>query len=179
MEIKRILFVCTGNTCRSYMAEIMANEYLHNNRKDKREESEVCVLSGGTGCIRGEPATDEARTVLAEMGYTAGEHAARELDEDLISQAELILTMTEAQKNQVLRRFPEAEGKVHLLKAYAFGDVVSADSVSGDPARAKNIQAWEIADPFGRSLEFYRKCGRELQEAVQRALDKALGMSKR
>lgn len=115
-NVKRILFVCTGNTCRSYMAEKIAREYLQN----KDSTNSIDIISAGTGCMDGEPASGYARTVLAEFGYKDLDHKARELSEELIKSADLILTMTKNHKKQVLRNFPQAESKVFLLKEYVY-----------------------------------------------------------
>lgn len=160
---KKILFVCTGNTCRSYMAEIIAREYLGNTDDRNRIE----VLSAGTGCMGGEPATIQAAAVLAELGYTELDHCARELNGDLITSADLILTMTEHQKRQVLREYPQAGNKVFLLKEYACAKDSREDlKIQADPSY------YDIADPFGQSLEYYRDCGAELKMAVEQAIDK-------
>ena len=108
----RILFVCSGNTCRSPMAEALFRDLW------EREERPVplTVGSAGLAAVPGEKASSHARKLLAERGIDLESHRSRLLQEDLVKETELILVMTRLQRNLLLDRFPEARGKVHLLK---------------------------------------------------------------
>lgn len=157
MGDKTILFVCTGNTCRSYMAQAIAEHYL-SALEDKG--AGVRVLSAGTAAWDGAPPSPQALAVLAEQGIEASVHQSTCLTPELIREADLILAMTGGHRDSVLRLEPQAVGKVFLLKEFPPGQ--------GKPDRPKEQS--DIIDPFGMPTEFYRACAAELRERVAKAL---------
>ncbi len=106
-----ILIVCTGNTCRSPMAEGLLRAML----KQRWGEGSCQIISAGTAAVEGEPAAEHAITILGEIGIDLTEHRARSLNDVLIEGADLILAMTERHKDAVLAMDPEAAGKIHVL----------------------------------------------------------------
>ncbi|MBE3580182.1 MAG: low molecular weight protein arginine phosphatase [Thermoanaerobacteraceae bacterium] len=143
-----ILFVCTGNTCRSSMAEGLAKKIA----REKGWTGEI--WSAGVAAWPGAPATDEAIRAAAEWEVDISQHRARPLDAELVDKADLILTMAEHHKRQILDRFPRAAGKVFTLAEYAASE-------EGD-----------IPDPIGYPLEAYRACAARLKELIEKALDR-------
>ncbi|NLM42319.1 MAG: low molecular weight protein arginine phosphatase [Firmicutes bacterium] len=152
---KSILFVCSGNTCRSVMAE-----YLLKHRA-KEAGLELEVQSAGLHAFAGDEAAQNAVEALAELGITAEGHRSRRVQPWLLEQADLILAMTKSHKEELLRMAPEHAGKIFLLKEYAHllstGKEV-ADSVEKD---------YEIRDPYGQPLDVYRRSLEEIDSAVR------------
>ena len=157
----KIIFVCTANTCRSYMAEVIAESYL----ALRYPAANIHISSAGTGCLAEEPAALQAQTVMAEMGYTNKAHRARRLTTAMVNEANLVFTMTDRQRMDILRLAPEARDKVFLLKEYT----QVAEEKTG-------LNDLDIIDPFGEDVEFYRSCAREIVPLVSRVLDGILKM---
>jgi len=138
-----ILYVCTGNTCRSPLAEAITQAVLA-----ARGMDQVTASSAGTGAWDGAPVSEGAYLVGLEHGLDLSGHSARLLTRDIVRDADLILAMS----GHHVARVAELGGehKVHMLGTYA----------GRDPDRA------EISDPFGSDLAGYRTTFAELQELV-------------
>ncbi|MEW5898712.1 MAG: low molecular weight protein arginine phosphatase [Bacillota bacterium] len=146
---KKILFVCTGNTCRSSMAEAIARKML----RDRKKQDQVQVSSAGTAALPNAGATEQAIAVMEEMGINLREHKATLLTPELVKEADLVLTMTGAHKEQVKRLIPEAKEKVFTLAEFAGAGT-------------------DILDPIGGPVDVYRQCAADLRHLIGLALDK-------
>ncbi|PLR96616.1 low molecular weight protein arginine phosphatase [Bacillus sp. T33-2] len=141
----RILFVCTGNTCRSPMAEALLNS---------KKIPGVEVKSAGVYAVSGSDASPNAKIVMHE-NQLAHNHRSTLLTEKEVEWATLILTMTSSHKAAVVSSFPHSAGKTFTLKEFA-GDKNNPD----------------IGDPFGGTVDIYRAAYYEIKEAIEKALEK-------
>lgn len=127
---RRVLFVCTGNTCRSPMAAALLRALAGEAGLD------IEVRSAGIAAIAGGPPTPEAVAALAARGIVLEGHRSRRLQEEDAAWAELILTMTRHQRDQVRGLYPEAAGRTVTLAEYVGEPGVDVeDPIGGDEAR--------------------------------------------
>ncbi len=139
----RIVFVCTGNTCRSPMAEGLL-------RKRLRGAARCEVLSAGLHAHVGAPPSPTAVRAAAEVGVDISGHRVRSMTDALAFSATFLVAMTEAHAIELRRRFPFASAKVRLIGSFADG--------AGE--------ARDVPDPFGGSLDDYRSGVRLISPCV-------------
>ncbi|MBE7016341.1 MAG: low molecular weight protein arginine phosphatase [Ruminococcaceae bacterium] len=139
-----ILFVCTGNTCRSPMAAALFNKIAVERNLDVRIES------AGLFANEGDSASPEAIVAMKKYDVDLLSHHAQMIDSELIEKSDLILTMTAAHKMVMM---PSAPDKTYTLCEYA--------ELDGD-----------IEDPYGGDVEDYEICAEELYNALIKVADK-------
>lgn len=143
----RVLLVCTGNICRSPLAEaIMRREFTQMGKEDFE------VASAGTGAWDGAPASEGAYLVALEHGLDLSAHRARLLTRDLVQQADIIFTMARHHRARVEEL--GGDRRTHVIGEYA--------GRSGPEA--------EVSDPFGGDLDVYRQTYAELEELIRSAV---------
>jgi Protein-tyrosine-phosphatase len=188
--LTRILFVCTGNTCRSPMAEALFRRMA--------EEAGMAAeaRSAGVAALDGQPISKHSKKVLEERGIT-DDLQSRSLKQEDVAWADLILTMTMHHKRIVIEEFPEAIDKVYTLKEYASFDQEQTKAVQERESLMAKLQLqiaagqtpdeqdmnrllelegkvpnYDIIDPFGGNLTLYTNVAKEIEEQLRRVIER-------
>lgn len=150
MRIRRVLLVCSGNTCRSPMAAAL----LRRAWTQAGAGWDLEVLSAGTSTVAGLTATEHAIKALGRRGVDLSDHRSRAVTEALHG-VDLILTMTENHKQQVVFLRPELADRTFTLGEYAGS-------------------AGDVADPFGGSLAEYERTADTLEQLLQAVVQRMM-----
>ncbi|TLS50507.1 low molecular weight protein arginine phosphatase [Paenibacillus antri] len=189
--MKRILLVCTGNTCRSPMAEALFR------KRAAARGVPVEVKSAGVAAVPGQPMSGHAADVLRERGVDPSGFRSSEATPELVRWADLILTMTSHHKRHLLELYPDAVEKTFALKEYAGGDPETAALFAERESLAAELQMRlalgqqisneereklyeldrrlpnpDVQDPIGGSRARYEKTADEIETAIAAALDR-------
>ena len=139
----QILFVCTGNICRSPMAEVLLRDALPKN-------SPWRVTSAGTHTLDGFGASSHAIDVMAEKGIDLKPHRSQTVTRELVDQSAIIIAMTTQHADTLSERFPDCRDRIHLMRSFDLDAPPQSD----------------VSDPFGGTLAEYRTCRAVLLKSI-------------
>jgi protein-tyrosine-phosphatase len=139
-----ILFVCTGNICRSPMAAALFSAKV----EAVGDAEKYRVESAGTWALVNQPASDYAVEMMSRRGLSLKEHSARTITNEMIDDAALIIVMTRDHQQAIAAEFPQARAKIHLMSEFVG-------------------QYYDIGDPYGRELQMYEICADDLSQLIE------------
>lgn len=150
----RILLICSGNTCRSPMAEALLNAKVQQNGLSNC----IQILSAGLFATPDCPASAGALAAMRQRRLDLAGHQSRQLSPDSVQAADLILTMTDSHKRTLLDMQPNAEGKVYTLAEFA-GERTA------------------VSDPFGGDAALYDACAKVIESLLEKAWQKIAALA--
>lgn len=182
-----ILAVCTGNICRSPVAEYVLAQRMS-------DVAEVSVQSAGVGALVGHGVADPAQLLAADLGLDMSEHVARQLDVSLIRKADLILAMARDHRRHVVEATPTALRRTFTIRELArIADVAQdhltsaiteagaktpdealraavavASAIRGTVPPPERADEFDVIDPYGRGISAYQQSFTELIPAAER-----------
>ena len=147
-----VLLVCTGNTCRSPMAEVICRDQIAKKLGCPAEELEdrgVMVMSAGIAAMPGGRPSPEAVEVMSTLNLVLDGHVAQPLSERLARYADIILTMTNGHRHAIVSQWPDLTERVEVL----------------------SVDNGDISDPIGGSLEVYRECAKQIETHLKQRIE--------
>ena len=147
-----ILMVCTGNTCRSPMAELLLRKRIADKlgcRMDELDEVGVNVMSAGVSAVLGGHPSQGAVSVMSERGLDLSHHESQPLSDRLVRHADVIFTMAQSHRSEMLARWPEASERTELLCT----------------------DCADVSDPIGGPTYVYRACAEQIDVHVEARLN--------
>jgi protein-tyrosine-phosphatase len=148
----KILFICTGNTCRSLMAEAYAKKLIN-----ERGLTGIEVSSCGTYASPKYPIPETVSSLLNDEGIDVSSHVSTPVTKELVERSDLIFVMEKLHLSDIVSLYPSIKDKIHLLKKYA--------GVDSEPSG-------EIQDPIGQPEQTYRLCLDEIKRCLKKIFEK-------
>lgn len=148
MSIFQALVVCTGNTCRSPMGEMLLKQQLSEKLDcpiDNLEENGIQVLSAGIAAMPGGQPSPQSVDAMAQRGIDLSPHSSQPVSESMVKSADIILTMTNTHRAALLHQWPELHGRTHVV----------------------NQDGSDVSDPIGHGAEVYEQCALQIEKQME------------
>lgn len=149
--MKRLIFICTGNICRSAMAKYYAQQ-----KANHKSDNMYYITSAGISAIEGEGASANSKVAMDKYGIDMSSHRATPIDRSDIKEADYIFVMTKIHKRIVGEMYPELKEKIFTLKEFAYEDYNNMD----------------IDDPWGYNIEVFTEIAKEIVDCVDKIFEK-------
>ncbi len=147
--MEKVLFVCTANICRSPIAVGIFDALVEDRGLTFQAES------AGVAALVGSPVASHTYEVARELGLDVDGHRARQVDETLLGEADLVLTMTPQHRDALRRNFKDFEEKIYTLQEYSVGDTAGG-----------------IADPYGHGIRTYRTSAQQILHHMELVVER-------
>lgn len=144
-----VLFVCTGNICRSPIAQALFNAKARRAGEDKQ----FVARSAGIWALENQPPSGHAITVMAERGLDISGHRGRSILKHDLAEADSVIVMTRSHRHALVSESPEDQDKIHLMSEL-------------------KDRVFDIADPYGGVLSEYQACAQLLEELIESGYEK-------
>ena len=147
-----VLLVCTGNTCRSPMAEVMSRKLIADRlgcSENELGEHGVITMSAGLSAMMGARPSPEAVDVMAGMGLRLADHGSQPLTTQLVRHADIIWTMTRSHREAIVAQWPEAASRTTVLAS----------------------DGTDVADPIGGPIEYYQQCAEQIKKFLAERIE--------